>query len=162
VSSQSFFISKKIFMQSRFFLVVMALVSGAILPVQATINFRMSKQVGGPIVSAFVSFAVGTIGLLIYLVASKQFNFREIIAQPSPWWIWIGGLLGAVYVSSVVVLVPKLGVALAFSLIIAGQMIMAIIFDHFGWLGLAIKEISPGKIIGVLLLVAGVVLIRKF
>jgi len=70
--------------------------------------------------------------------------------------------LGAVYVSSVVVLVPKLGVALAFSLIIAGQMIMAIIFDHFGWLGLAIKEISPGKIIGVLLLVAGVVLIRKF
>jgi len=140
----------------------MALVSGAILPVQATINFRMSKQVGGPVVSAFVSFAVGTIGLLVYLVCTKQFSIRQIIAQPSPWWIWIGGLLGAVYVSSVVVLVPRLGVALAFSLIIAGQMVMAIIFDHFGWLGLAVKEISVGKIIGVLLLVAGVVLVRKY
>jgi transporter family-2 protein len=148
-------------MQPRFLLVMMALISGAILPLQATINFRMSKQVGGPIISAFVSFAVGTIGLLLYLIISKQFNFRQIIAQPSPWWIWIGGLLGAVYVSCIVVLVPRIGVALAFSLIIAGQMITAIVFDHFGLLGLSIQHISAVKIIGALLIIAGVLLIRK-
>jgi len=140
----------------------MALICGAILPVQATINFRLSKNVGGPIIAAFVSFAVGTIGLLIYLIMSKQFNFRELIAQPSPWWIWIGGLLGTFYVAGIVMLVPRLGVALAFGLVIAGQMITAIIFDHFGWLGMAVREISLGKIIGVLLLIAGVVLVRKF
>jgi bacterial/archaeal transporter family-2 protein len=148
-------------MQPRFLLVVMALVSGAILPLQATINFRMSKQVGGPIISAFVSFAVGTIGLLLYLVISKQFNMRQMIAQPSPWWIWIGGLLGAVYVTSIVILVPKLGVALSFSLIIAGQMFAAIIFDHFGLLGVNVQQISLWKIIGALFIVAGVLLIRK-
>ena len=140
----------------------MALISGAILPAQATINFRLSKNVGGPIIAAFVSFAVGTIGLLIYLIASRQLNLRELITQPSPWWIWIGGLLGTFYVAAVVMLVPRLGVALAFSLIIAGQMITAIVFDHFGWLGVAVREISLGKIVGALLLIAGVVLIRKF
>ncbi len=149
-------------MQPRFLLIIMALISGAILPIQATINFRLSKNVGGPVISAFVSFAVGTIGLFIYLLLSKQFNVRNFIAQPSPWWIWIGGLLGAIYVSAIVVLVPRLGVALAFSLVIAGQMITAMIFDHFGWLGLNIQHISIGKIIGALLLIAGVVLIRKF
>ena len=140
----------------------MALISGAILPIQATINFRLSKNVGGPIIAAFISFAVGTIGLLLYLIISKQFNFRELIAQPSPWWIWIGGLLGTFYVAAIVMLVPRLGVALAFSLVVAGQTITAIIFDHFGWLGVAVREISLGKIIGALLLIAGVVLIRKF
>ena len=140
----------------------MAFICGAILPVQATINFRLSKNVGGPIIAAFVSFAVGTIGLLIYLIMTKQFNFRELIAQPSPWWIWIGGLLGTFYVAGIVILVPRLGVALAFGLVIAGQMVTAIIFDHFGWLGMAVREISLGKIIGVLLLIAGVVLVRKF
>ncbi len=140
----------------------MALISGAILPIQATINFRLSKNVGGPIIAAFISFAVGTIGLLLYLIISKQFNFRELVAQPSPWWIWIGGLLGVFYVIGIVILVPRLGVALAFSLVIAGQTITAIIFDQFGWLGVAVREISLGKIIGALLLIAGVVLIRKF
>jgi len=149
-------------MQPRFLLIIMALISGAILPIQATINFRLSKNVGGPIIAAFISFAVGTIGLLLYLIISKQFNFRELIAQPSPWWIWIGGLLGTFYVAAIVMLVPRLGVALAFSLVVAGQTITAIIFDHFGWLGVAVREISLGKIIGALLLIAGVVLIRKF
>ena len=149
-------------MQPRLLLIITALISGAILPVQATINFRLSKNVGGPIVAAFVSFAVGTIGLLIYLTASRQLNFREMFAQPSPWWIWIGGLLGTFYVAAVVMLVPRLGVALAFALIIAGQMMTAIIFDHFGWLGINVQQVSIGKIIGALLLIAGVVLIRKF
>ena len=76
-------------MQPRFLLIIMALISGAILPIQATINFRLSKNVGGRIIAAFISFAVGTIGLLLYLIISKQFNFRELVAQPSPWWIWI-------------------------------------------------------------------------
>src|ERR1700688_1656511 len=113
-------------MQPRFLLIIMALISGAILPIQATINFRLSKNVGGPIIAAFISFAVGTIGLLLYLIISKQFNFRELVAQPSPWWIWIGGLLGTFYVAAIVMLVPRLGVALAFSLVVTGQTITAL------------------------------------
>src|ERR1700691_3354479 len=145
-------------MQPRFLLIIMALISGAILPTQAAINFRLSKNVGGPMVAALVSFAVGTIALLIFLGLTKQLPIRELFAQPSPWWIWIGGLLGTFYVAAIIVVVPRLGVALAFSLVIAGQSITAIILDQFGWLGVSVQPISVGKIIGVLLLIAGVVL----
>ncbi|HEY4877057.1 MAG TPA: DMT family transporter [Puia sp.] len=149
-------------MQPRFLLIIMAFISGAILPIQATINFRLSKNVGGPIIAAFVSFAVGTIGLLIYLISSGQLNFRELFLHTSPWWIWIGGLLGTFYVAAIIMLVPRLGVALAFSLVVAGQTITALIFDHFGLLGITVQPISIGKIIGALLLVAGVILIRNY
>ncbi len=140
----------------------MALVLGMLLPVQATINTRLSKAVSNPIMSAFISFFVGTVALFLYLAVSRQFNILQLPYRASPWWIWIGGLLGAFYVAGIVVLLPRLGVALSFSLVVAGQMIAAIIFDHFGLLGTTVREISLGKIAGAILLIIGVFLIRKF
>jgi transporter family-2 protein len=148
-------------MQSRLLFILMALLIGAILPFQATVNARLAKAVDSPVMAAFISFAVGTVGLFAYLVLARQFHFRRSDFVQAPWWIWIGGLLGTFYVAGIVVLLPRLGVALAFSLVIAGQMGLAMLFDHFGWLGVPIKEISWGRIAGALLLVAGVFLIRK-
>jgi transporter family-2 protein len=119
-------------------------------------------MVGGPVVSALVSFSVGTIGLLLYLVIARQIDFNAIPFRQTSWWMWIGGLLGAFFVAGIVILLPRLGVALSFSLVIAGQMAIAILFDHFGWMGTTVREISLGKIAGALLLIAGVFLIRKF
>lgn len=149
-------------MQYRFLFIIMALALGAILPTQAAINARLSKTVGSPIVGAFISFAVGTIALFLYLLSTRQLSLNGASFQQSPWWIWIGGLLGTFFVAGIVILLPRLGVALSFSLVVAGQMTAAIIFDHFGLLGVTVKEISTGKIIGALLLIAGVFLIRKF
>jgi len=148
-------------MQSRFLFIAMALALGAVLPIQAAINARLAKTAGSPVMSAFVSFAVGTIALMLFLIITRQFNFRFISAQ-SPWWIWTGGLLGTFFVAGIVVLLPRLGVVLSFSLVLAGQMFAAILFDQFGWLGVAVREISPGKIIGSVLLIVGVILIRKY
>jgi bacterial/archaeal transporter family-2 protein len=149
-------------MQPRFLLVIAALALGAILPLQAAINSRLSKSIGSPVYAAFVSFAVGTIALFLYLMFTKQLNLQALQPKQNPWWIWTGGLLGTFFVAGIVILLPKLGVVLAFSLVIAGQMIASIIFDQFGWLGVAIREISLGKIAGVVLLIAGVVMIRRF
>lgn len=149
-------------MQSRLLFISMALALGAILPMQAAINARLAKTAdNNPVMAAFVSFAVGTIALMIYLVIAGQFNFRYVSGN-SPWWIWTGGLLGTFFVAGIVILLPKLGVTLAFSLVIAGQMLAAIVFDQFGWMGLAVKEISAGKIAGAILLITGVFLIRKY
>ena len=149
-------------MQSRLLFIAMALALGAILPLQAAINARLAKTAdNSPVMAAFVSFAVGTIALMIFLVVAGQFNLR-FVSSGSPWWIWTGGLLGIFFVAGIVVLLPKLGVALSFSLIIAGQMLAAILFDQFGWMGLAVKEVSAGKIAGAVLLIIGVILIRKF
>ena len=139
----------------------MALALGAVLPMQAAINARLAKTAGSPVMAAFISFAVGTIALMLFLIIAGQFQFRFISSQ-SPWWIWTGGLLGIFFVAGIVVLLPRLGVVLSFSLVLAGQMFAAILFDQFGWLGIAIKEISAGKIIGSILLIIGVILIRKY
>jgi bacterial/archaeal transporter family-2 protein len=147
-------------MQSRLLFIAMALALGAVLPMQAAINSRLAKTAGSPVMAAFISFGVGTIALMLFLVVAGQFNFK-FISNASPWWIWTGGLLGTFFVAGIVVLLPRLGVVLSFSLVLAGQMFVAILFDQFGWLGVAVKEISAGKIIGAILLIAGVVLIRK-
>jgi transporter family-2 protein len=148
-------------MQSRVLFMAIAFALGAILPMQAAINARLAKTAGSPVISAFVSFAVGTLALMVFLIVSGQFQFRFISSQ-SPWWIWTGGLLGTFFVAGIVIVLPRLGVVLSFSLVLAGQMFAAILFDQFGWLGVAIKEISAGKIIGSILLIIGVILIRKY
>lgn len=153
--------SSKSFMQSRLLFIAMALALGAVLPMQAAINSRLAKTAGNPVMAAFISFAVGTIALMIFLIIAGQFNLR-FVSTPSPWWIWTGGLLGTFFVAGIVILLPKLGVVLSFSLVLAGQMFAAILFDQFGWLGVAVREISPGKIIGAVLLIIGVILIRKY
>jgi transporter family-2 protein len=149
-------------MQSRLLFIAMALALGMILPLQAAINARLAKTAdNSPVMAAFISFAVGTVALMVFLIAAGRFNFRFVSGGTS-WWIWTGGLLGTFFVSGIVVLLPKLGAALAFGLVIAGQMLAAILFDQFGWMGLAVKEVSAGKIVGAILLIIGVVLIRKF
>jgi len=148
-------------MQSRLLFILMALALGAVLPMQAAINVRLAKTAGNPVMAAFISFAVGTIALLIFLLIAGQFQFK-FISSSSPWWIWTGGLLGTFFVAGIVALLPRLGVMLSFSLVLAGQMFAAILFDQFGWLSVAVREISPGKIIGAILLIVGVVLIRKY
>ena len=94
-------------MQSRLLFIAMALVLGAILPLQAAINARLAKTAGSPVMAAFVSFAVGTIALMIYLIIAGQFNFR-FVSRSSPVWIWTGGLLGTFFVAGIVVLLPRL------------------------------------------------------
>jgi bacterial/archaeal transporter family-2 protein len=148
-------------MQSRLIFISMALVLGAILPMQAAINARLAKTAGSPVMAAFISFAVGTLALMIFLIITGQFHFR-FVSSSSSWWIWTGGLLGTFFVAGIVILLPRLGVTLSFSLVLAGQMFAAILFDQFGWLGVAVREISMGKIIGSVLLIVGVILIRKY
>ena len=148
-------------MQSRVLFILMALALGIILPMQAAINARLAKTADSAIVSAFISFAVGTLALMFILMFTGQFHFRFISAK-SPWWIWTGGLLGCFFVAGIVFLLPRLGVAITFSLVVAGQMLAAIIFDQIGFLGMTVREISAGKIAGALLLILGVFLIRKY
>ncbi len=74
-------------MQTRILLVVAALLLGAILPMQAAINSKLAKTIGSPVYAAFVSFAVGTIALFLYLIITKQFNVQALQPKQNPWWI---------------------------------------------------------------------------
>lgn len=149
-------------MSNIYFYILLAILAGAMMPTQAAINNKLADAVDSPILAAFVSFFVGTVGLLAYVLISGVSLSNLASAKNVPAVAWIGGLLGAFFVTSAVVLVPRLGVALTFSLIIAGQMIVTLIIDHFGLLDVPVKEISLARVGGVVLIMVGVVLIRRF
>ena len=149
-------------MSNVYFYLLLAVVAGAMMPTQAAINNKLSIFVDNPILSAFISFVVGTIGLLFYLLIAGVPLGNIVSAKNAPAFVWIGGLLGAFFVTSTVVLVPRLGVALTFSLIVAGQMLVTLVIDHFGLLDVPVKEVSFARVGGILLIIAGVILIRKF
>lgn len=148
---------------SNFYLyLLMALAAGAMMPTQAAINNKLAVFVESPVLAAFISFFVGTVALFVYVVASGTPLTNIGSVKDAPPIAWIGGLLGAFFVTATVTLVPRLGVAMTFSLIIAGQMLVTIIIDHFGLLSVPVKEVSLARVAGILLITAGVVLIRRF
>jgi bacterial/archaeal transporter family-2 protein len=150
-------------MSNIYLYLLLALVAGAVMPTQAATNNKMAVFLNdSPILASFVSFFVGTIALFIYLVASGTSLGNLALAKNATPVAWVGGILGAFFVTATVTLVPRLGVALTFSLIIAGQMIVTLVIDHFGLLGVPMKEISAARIGGILLITLGVILIRKF
>ena len=139
-----------------------AVVAGAMIPFQAGINSQLSHWVGGPILAAFVSFVVGTIAL--FLVAAAQRRSVPSLGRigDAPWWVWIGGLLGAFYVAGSIFAAPKLGAALLIAAVVAGQTAASIVIDQYGWVGFKEQHISAGRLAGVLLVAAGVALVRVF
>ena len=149
-------------MSNIYLYIILALAAGAMMPTQAATNNKMATVVDSPILSAFISFFVGTIALFIYMLVSGSPIANLSSAKDAPAIAWIGGLLGAFFVTAGVMLVPRFGVAMTFSLIIAGQMIVTLIIDHFGLLGVPVKEVSLARIAGIILIAGGVVLIRRF
>lgn len=149
-------------MKSQFLFILLAIVAGAVLPIQAGLNVQLGKSVHQPIFAAFASFLIGTIGLLVYLLLLK-FDFSSMAQSKtvSPV-VWTAGILGAFYVAAVIILAPRLGTALTFVLVVAGQMTVSLVLDHYGLLGLPVKQINWQRLLGVAFLVAGVLLIRRF
>ena len=147
-------------MKSIYLLSFIALLSGVVLPMQAVLNAKLGKTVGDPIYGALISFIIGGLGLLIYCLIVRV-DFSQITQATSlNWLIWTGGLMGAFYVVAVIILVPKIGTALTFGLVIAGQMGFSLVMDHYGWFGAPIQPISWQKVMGVLLIIGGAILLR--
>ncbi len=110
--------------------------------------------------ASIVSFVVGLIALIVYAFITRMpfGNLREGLTLP--WYYWMGGILGAVYVYGLIVLTPRLGVALTFGLTVAAQMTFSLVMDHYGWLDVPVSPISWYRVLGVLMIITGVVLIR--
>ncbi len=144
------------------FFIALALAAGACIPLQAGVNAALSRYVAGPVQAALISFTVGTIGLAVLCLAARlPLPLAAAVGQTHVWH-WLGGLLGAFLVSLTVFLAPKIGAATMIALIVAGQMFGSIVLDHFGWVGYDLRPASFARLAGALLIVAGVILVRKF
>ena len=143
-----------------FLLVFMAIIAGALLPFQAGLNAQLGKSVSSDVYGAMLSLVIGALGMVIYAIASGVPFAKISDAKGLSWWVWTGGLMGAFYVLSIIVVAPRLGVALTFGITVAAQMLFSLATDHYGWFDLPVDTISWAKVLGVLLIIGGVVLIR--
>lgn len=142
-------------------LVAFALLAGLSLPVQAGVNAALARGVGSPVMATVVSFAVGLVGIAAFALVSRVRAPASEELASLPAWAWTGGLLGAVYVTSVIFLAPRLGIATTMSLAVAGQLGGALVLDQLGAFGLDARPMTASRVVGAGLLVAAVVLIRR-
>ena len=141
---------------------LIALAAGVLLPLQVGVNAELSRWLGDPVRAAFVSFLVGTIALLVIALFVRKPVPSLARLGDVPWWVWTGGLIGAFYVGGSIVLGPKLGAATFIAAIVAGQAIGSVVIDQYGWVGFREHHVSPGRAIGMALVVAGVALVRFY
>ena len=146
----------------KYLLMVITFFVGTIIPVQAILNARLGKQTGGSLMGAFMSFFTGTIVLFVlnlFVNNQAMFSLRQSIA--GPWYIWLGGLIGAIFVGYITWINQQQGVALTFALVVAGQIFISVVIDHFGLFGSVIRTITLEKIMGAALIIAGIILIKR-
>lgn len=136
---------------------VVAVLIGAILPFQGLINARLGLHLGGALPAAFVSFLVGTVMLGAYLLATRTpLALHGSLKLPA--WVWAGGVFGAIYVACFTLLVPRIGAASMICLAVLGQVTASLLLDQFGILQ-APKPVDGPRLLGALLVLAGVVLV---
>lgn len=141
---------------------VAAFVAGAMTAYQPLINAKLNQHLDSPIWASFVSFAVGTAALLALALIMSGGKFMSVETQGLKWWMWTGGLLGAVFVTVALYVVPYMGVAVMIAVMIAGQLVMAAVLDHFGILSETANPITWQKATGLALLCAGAIITLKY
>ncbi|HEV2596155.1 MAG TPA: DMT family transporter [Sphingomicrobium sp.] len=140
--------------------ILLVLAAGGFIAMQAPTNALLARAGGSPVLAALISFAVGTLALFIVWLGSAN--------RPPPgaftnlrWYAWLGGLYGASYVAVAAYAAPRIGLASLITIGIAGQIAMALWLDQSGALGLPREPLNLGRAAGALLVVAGVILVRR-
>ncbi|MGE3174401.1 MAG: DMT family transporter [Planctomycetota bacterium] len=142
--------------------VPLAMFVGALVACQPGINGQLGRRLGSPVQASVVSFSIGALALMALCLAMERRLPRPGLVLAQPWWMALGGgLLGATFVTSALIVAPRIGATLFFALVVAGQMLGALVLDHYGWLGFAQHAISWPRVVGVALVIGGVLLISN-
>ncbi len=146
-------------MQSLTFLAV-ALASGALVPLQAGANAALGRALGHPLWATMASLAVSAACVVPIMIALRVSapTIANLATQPK--WIWIGGITGVIYITTALLLAPKLGAAGLMTAVVAGQILASMAIDYFGLVGFVPRSISGARLLGALLVVAGVLVMQ--
>jgi len=140
--------------------VVLAVVAGVLLAIQAPTNAILGKASGSPIVAAFISFLIGTVALGAVVAATSGKLFAPGLRQV-PWYAWTGGFYGAFFVAVAAFGAPRVGVGVLLTAAVAGQLAAALVLDHYGLLGLDRHPVTLTRAAGFVLVLIGAVLVRR-
>jgi len=135
--------------------------AGISVALQQVLNARLRTELGSPWWAGFVSYLVGALAMLTVIVASGEPLLSAARAGRTSWPSWTGGVFGAIFIGTAILMVPRLGAATVLALIVVGQMLGSLAFDHFGLLGVPQHSASLARLAGAAFLLLGVVLIRS-
>jgi len=143
---------------SNLILIILMAVGGAAVAIQPSLNARLAEKTGF-LQAATISFAVGTLVLLLISLSSGHGNFRRILE--ADWWQLTGGFFGAFFVTMTIVGVPRIGTTAVLALTIVSQLLAGLVMDHYGLLGMRVIPIDLKRLLGITFLLVGVFLIYR-
>lgn len=141
-------------------LYIIALIVGILLPIQGGVNSQLSRSLGHPLVASFFSFVGGVLTVVIANIILKVPLPSLIQIKSAHWTYWMGGVLGASFVTSVIYIAPRIGFASFLMLVVCGQLFMSMMIDHFGLFGVNPQPATLSKIIGILIAAVGVYIFK--
>ena len=152
-----------------FLFMMLGLFAGMASPIQTSINSELRNAIHSPFIASLISFLVG---MLVLLFLTSFIEHRRLFLNnlqtaktfvtSSPWWLWTGGILGVVFITSNILLLPIVGASLTVVLALSGQMIIALIIDHFGWFGTPKHRLNVQRMLGIVLMITGIIIIQHF
>jgi transporter family-2 protein len=148
-------------MKNEIVFYALALITGALIPIQAATNSLFSKSIGNPYTTGLMVFIVGLVGMLTFVLISRTPlpSLQQLSSAPLSG--YAGGLIVATYVIMITILAPRIGVAPAIGLIVTGQILCAVVIDHFGLFNISVREVDVKRIAGMILMISGVYLVMK-
>jgi bacterial/archaeal transporter family-2 protein len=149
-------------MNNAILFIILAISAGAMIPFQSAMNTALGKNLQSPYFSALSVFIIAAIGLALYILITKQTvpNIQQFTNAPK--WSYLGGILGGTYILLIVLLAPKLGIGNVTVMVLLGQILAAMIIDQFGLLGATVHTINWQRAIGLVLLIIGVYIVKKY
>lgn len=144
-------------MPSSLSFLVAAMLAGAAVPFQAGANAMLGRLIGHPLWATLISLGVSVILIVPVMIALRLPVPSLAMALKGPWWIWIGGVAGVVYITAALLLAPKLGAASFIVAVIAGQMVASLLIDHFALMSFSHRPVNMARFAGLSLIIAGLV-----
>jgi bacterial/archaeal transporter family-2 protein len=141
-----------------FYLLVVG--AGVSVALQQVLNANLRVQLGSPWWAGFVSYLTGTVAMLAVAVTFREPWLSPATGTRTSWITWTGGIFGAIFIGTAILMVPRLGAATVLALIVVGQMLASLVFDNFGLLGVPQHPANLTRLAGAAFLILGVVLIR--
>ena len=141
-------------------LLALAVIAGAVVPFQSAINANLTRGLGHPLWATLASLLVSIVVLLPIMLAMRLPLPSLTFITKAPLWMWAGGAFGVCFISLALMLLPKLGASGFIALALAGQVAASLVLDHFGLFGLVERQMTLPRVVGAVLLMAGVALIQ--
>lgn len=146
---------------NNFIFYALALLTGALIPIQAATNAAFSKAIGNTLVTGLAVFAMGLLSMIVVMLVTRTPLPTTDKLSAAPVYSYLGGLIIAIYVVVITIIVPKIGVGSAIGLIVTGQILCAVLIDHFGLFHVVVRHVDVKRITGVVLMVVGVYLVMR-